>query len=130
MEDFRSFIYNKCLDFTVRIVRLYTFLTNEKKEYVLSKQVLRSGTSIGANLAEAQYGISKKDFLSKVYISLKETAETMYWLQALQRAGYLNDEEFTSIFNDCEELKKLFMSITKTTKKILTPNSQLLTPNS
>ena len=116
MEDFRSFIYNKCLDFTVRIVRLYTFLTNEKKEYVLSKQVLRSGTSIGANLAEAQYGISKKDFLSKVYISLKETAETMYWLQALQRAGYLNDEEFTSIFSDCEELKKLFMSITKTTK--------------
>ena len=111
MEDFRSFIYNKCLDFTVRIARLYTFLTNEKKEYVLSKQVLRSGTSIGANLAEAQYGISKKDFLSKVYISLKETAETMYWLQALQRAGYLNDDVS---HKDNEE----------------NINSQLLTPNS
>ena len=123
MEDFRSFIYNKCLDFTVRISRLYSYLCNEKKEYVLSKQLLRSGTSIGANLAEAQYGISRKDFYSKVYISLKETAESMYWIEALHRAGVLSDDEYTSIFTDCEELKKLFMSITKTTKRSLTPNS-------
>ena len=125
MEDFRNFIYSKCLDFSIRISRLYTFLSNERKEFVFSKQILRSGTSIGANLAEAQYGITKKDFLSKVYISLKETAETMYWLEVLHRAGHLTDEQFQSIFNDCEELKKLFMSITKTTKKSLAslPNS-------
>jgi len=125
MEDFRSFIYHKCLDFTIRISKLYTYLCNEKKEFVMSKQLLRSGTSIGANLAEAQYGISKRDFYSKVYISLKETAESMYWIEALYRADVLSDEEFKSIFADCEELKKLFMSITKTTKKSLT-----LTPNS
>ena len=132
MEDFRSFIYNKCLDFTVRISKLYTYLCNEKKEYVLSKQLLRSGTSIGANLAEAQYGISKKNFFSKVNILLKETAEPMYWIEALYRAKVLNEQEFTSIFSDCEELKKLFMSITKTTRNNITrnSNSQLLTPNS
>ena len=123
MEDFRGFIYTKCLDFSIRISKLYTFLCNEKKEYVFSKQILRSGTSIGANLAEAQYGISKKDFLSKAYVSLKETAETMYWLEVLYRAGHLTDEQFNSMFNDCEELKKLFMSITKTTKNSLPPNS-------
>ena len=123
MENFRSFIYNKCLDFTVRISRLYTYLCNDKKEYVLSKQLLRSGTSIGANLAEAQYGISKKDFYSKVYISLKETAESMYWIEALYRAEVLSEEEYVSIYSDCEELKRLFMSITKTTKRSITPNS-------
>ena len=123
MDNFRGFIYTKCLDFTIRIAKLYSYLCNEKKEYVFSKQILRSGTSIGANLAEAQYGITKKDFLSKAYISLKETAETMYWLEALHLAGYLNDEQFHSIFSDCEELKKLFMSITKTTKQSLIPNS-------
>ena len=127
MEDFRNFIYTKCLDFSIRISRLYTFLSNERKEYVFSKQILRSGTSIGANLAEAQYGITRKDFFSKVYISLKETAETMYWLEVLHRAGHLTDEQFQSIFNDCEELKKLFMSITKTTKKSLASS---LTPHS
>ena len=119
MEDFRGFIYTKCMDFSIRISRLYSFLCEEKHEYVFSKQILRSGTSIGANLAEAQYGISKKDFLSKAYISLKETAETMYWLEIIYREGYLTSEQFTSIFTDCEELKKLFMSITKTTKKSL-----------
>jgi len=123
MENFRLFIYNKCLDFTVRISRLYTYLCNDKKEHVLSKQLLRSGTSIGANLAEAQYGISKKDFYSKVYISLKETAESMYWIEALYRAEVLSEEEYASIYSDCEELKRLFMSITKTTKRSLTPNS-------
>ena len=144
MENFREFIYTKCLDFSIRIARLYTYLQENKKEFVFSKQILRSGTSIGANLAEAQYGISRKDFLSKSYISLKETAETMYWLEILRRADYLKEDEFLSIYNDCEELKKLFMSITKTTKNSMnnnkkqptsnsqlpTPNSQLPTPNS
>ncbi len=130
MDDFRSFIYTKCLDFSIRISKLYTYLCSEKKEYVFSKQILRSGTSIGANLAEAQYGISRKDFLSKVYTSLKETAETMYWLEILHRANLLDDNQFSSLFHDCEELKKLFMSITKTTKASLVPNSQLATRNS
>ena len=129
MKDFRSFIYTKCVDFSIRIVNLYRYLTEEKKEYVISKQILRSGTSIGANLAEAQYGISKKDFLSKTYISLKETAETMFWLDVLYRSDYLCEKEYSSIMNDCEELKKLFMSITKSTKESLN-NNELLTPNS
>ena len=123
MENFGSFIYNKCLDFAIRITKLYIFLTEEKKENVLSKQILRSGTSIGANLAEAQYGTSKKDFLAKAYISLRETAETMYWLEILKRSNYLTEEQYSSIYTDCEELKKLFMSITKKTKESLTPNS-------
>ena len=119
MEDFRGFIYSKCMDFSIRIAKLYNYLVNDKKELIFSKQLLRSGTSIGANLAEAQYGISKKDFLAKTYISLKETAETMYWLEIVHRAGYLSDKEFASIREQCEELKKLFMSITKTTKDSL-----------
>ena len=119
MEDFRSFVYNKCVDFSIRIINLNRYLTEEKREFVTSNQILRSGTSIGANLAEAQYGISKKDFLSKAYISLKETAETMYWLDVLFRSKYLNKNEYDSIMSDCEELKKLFMSITKTTKESL-----------
>ena len=123
IEDFKTFLYNKCLDFSIRITKLYSFLQKEKKEHTISKQILRSGTSIGANLAEAQYGISKKDFLSKVYISLKETAETMYWLEVLHRAGHLSEDQFNSIFSDCEELKKIFISITKTSKQAITPNS-------
>ena len=123
IEDFKAFIYNKSLDFSIKITKLYSFLNEEKKEHIISKQLLRSGTSIGANLAEAQYGISKKDFLSKIYISLKETAETMYWLEVLHRAGHLSQEQFNSIFSDCEELKKIFMSITKTSKQSLTQNS-------
>ena len=142
MEDFRTFIYVKCLDFSIRIVKLYSYLTETKREYVFSKQLLRCGTSIGANLAEAQYGISKKDFLSKTYISLKEAAETMYWLEILRRADYLTENVFQSMMKDCEELKKLFMSITKTTRRNLNsqlnaaakkspvPNNDPLTPNS
>ncbi len=127
MDNFGGFIYSKCLDFSIRMAKLYTYL-QEEKEYVFSKQILRSGTSIGANLAEAQHGISRKDFLAKAHISLKETAETMYWLEILHRAGYLTDAQFSSLFNDCEELKKLFVSIIKTTKqntpqKLLTHNS-------
>lgn len=116
MENFGGFIYSKCLDFSVQITRLYSYLV-EKREYVISKQILRSGTSIGANLAEAQYGISRNDFLSKIYISLKETAETMYWLEVLKRAGVLEEVYYQSLFQDCDELKRLFVSITKTTKQ-------------
>ena len=87
--------------FAVRIVNLYKYLCGEKKEFVLSKQVLRSGTSIGANIAESECAISEKDFLSKIYIALKECAETIYWLDLLFETDYLSDEQYKSIIGDC-----------------------------
>ena len=114
----------KSLHFAGRIVKLYQYLCDEKKEYTLSKQILRSGTSIGANLAEAENAISRKDFLSKLYISLKECSETLYWLKLMKETDYLTEEQFQSLYSDCEELRKMLSSSTKTI------NSTLLTPNS
>ena len=112
--------------FAVRIVRLYRYLCDEKGEYVLSKQLLRSGTSIGANLAEAECAISRKDFLSKVYIALKECVETEYWLELLHETDYLTEQEYQSINTDCEELRKMLSSTTKTLNSTLnTPHSTL-----
>lgn len=112
--------------FAVRIVKLYKYLCEEKHEYVLSKQLLRSGTSIGANLAEAECAISKKDFLSKIYIALKECAETKYWLELLNETEYLTEEQFQSIFSDCEELRKMLSATTKTLNSTLhSPHSTL-----
>ena len=113
----------KSLAFAKRIVKVYRYLCDEKKEYVLSKQVLRSGTSIGANIAEAQYGSSRKDFLAKLYIALKECAETLYWLELLFSCEYLSEAEYRSLFSDCEELRKLLSSITKSTRDGKIPNS-------
>ena len=113
MENFGQFLRDKCMDFAVDLVNLYKYLCETKKEYVLSKQLLRSGTSIGANLVEAQSGISKRDFIAKIYISLKETAETEYWLELLYRTDYLTSDEYQSINDKCKELCKLFNSITK-----------------
>ncbi len=104
----------KSLLFAKRIVHLYQYLCDEKKEYVLSKQLLRSGTTIGANRAEAQYGSSRKDFLNKTYIALKECAETLYWLELLYSCDYLPQAEYASMFHDCEELRKILASITRT----------------
>lgn len=104
----------KSKKFAVRIVNLYKYLCDEKKEYVLSKQVLRSGTSIGANIAESECAISGKDFLSKIYIALKECAETIYWLDLLYETNYLSASEFESIKIDCEEIRKMLSSTTKT----------------
>lgn len=104
----------KSKSFAIRIVKLYQYLTKEKKEYVLSKQLLRSGTSIGANLSEAMYGITDRDFLAKVFISLKECAETKYWLELLFKSDFLNESEYKSIDADCTELIKLLTSISKT----------------
>ena len=98
----------------IRIVRLYQYLCDEKKEYVLSKQVLRSGTSIGANLAEAETAMSRKDFLAKVYIALKECSETLYWLELLYETDYLSKQEYESINSDCVEIRKMLSSTTKT----------------
>lgn len=118
MRD-NNIIKDKSRDFAIRIIRLYKYLCEEKNEYVLSKQLLRSGTSIGANVNEALCGISKKDFLSKMYIAYKETAESMYWLELLVKTGYITENEYNSVNRDCETLKKLLSSITKTTKEKL-----------
>lgn len=106
----------KSMAFAKRIVKAYRYLCDEKKEYVLSKQLLRSGTSIGANITEAQYGSSRKDFLAKLYIALKECAETLYWLELLYSCGYFSDPEYQSMLADCEQLHRLLSAITKTTR--------------
>lgn len=111
-----SVAYSKALTFAKRIVDLCRHLRSEHNEYVLSKQVLRSGTSIGANIAEARYGSSKKDFTAKIYISLKECAETLYWLELLHIAGYLSKEEYLSLFDDCESIRRILSATTKTAK--------------
>ena len=105
--------------FAVRVVRLYKYLCEEKREYVMSKQLLRCGTSIGANLAEAECGISRKDFLTKVYIALKECVETKYWLELLFETEYLSQKQFSSIYAECEELRKMLSSTTKTINSTL-----------
>ena len=103
--------------FAIRIVRAYKYLTAEKNEYVLSKQLLRSGTSIGANVKEATRGQSKPDFYSKLNIALKEASETEYWLEILYETEYIDKKLFDSINSDCQELIKLLVSITKTQKQ-------------
>lgn len=112
-----SLVLQKSMDFAVRIVRLYQFLCTEKKEYVLSKQLLRSGTSVGANLREAKYAQSTSDFISKNSIAMKEISETEYWLELFFRTGYLTEKEYNSMNTDCSEIAKILTSIIKTTKE-------------
>ena len=109
----------KSRKFAIRIYNLYKHLCNDKHEYELAKQLLRSGTSIGANLTEAQYAISKKEFLSKATISLKECAETEYWLDLLKETSLITEAEHTSIIKDCKDLLHLLIATTKSTKKSL-----------
>ncbi len=106
----------KSENFAIRIVNLYKHLSDDKKENVLSKQILRSGTSIGANLAEAECAISKNDFLSKVYIALKESSETQYWLKLLKNTNYVTESEFNSMFADRNEITKMLVKTIKTIK--------------
>lgn len=106
----------KSMNFSVRIVRLYQYLCKEKKEFILSKQLLRSGTSIGANLREAKYAQSTNDFISKNSIALKEAAETEYWLELLFHTEFLTEKEYNAIKSDCSQLIKILTSIIKTTK--------------
>ena len=106
----------KGMAFAIRIVRLYQYLTRDKQEFVLSKQVLRSGTSIGANITEAVYGSSRKDFVSKLYIALKESAETLYWLELLYQCDYIPLNMYQSLSQDCEELRKILSSSTKSSQ--------------
>ena len=107
-------IYEKSLEFAVRVVKLQQYLQREKHEYVISKQILRSGTSIGANVREAKYGQSRNDFTSKMSIALKEVSETEYWLELLVRTDFLTEEQYRSLRRDCSEIAKLLTSIVKT----------------
>lgn len=107
----------KTRNFAFRIIRLYQYLYNEKKERVLSRQLLRSGTSIGANVKEALRGQSRADFISKLSIALKEASETEYWLDLLDGTGYILHEHAIGIMSDCVEIIKLLTSIIKTAKE-------------
>jgi len=118
-KDEDNVIVVKSKAFALRIIKLYKFLTEQKNEYILSKQVLRSGTSIGANIKEAIRGQSKADFYAKLNISLKEASETEYWLELLNEGGFLtgNEKDFQSLYDECKELIKILMSITKSRNK-------------
>ena len=110
-------LLDKSLKFAARIVKLYQYLIKEKKESIISKQILRSGTSIGANANEAAYGVSTADFIAKLQISLKETAETEYWLRLLILTDYIEKSHGESMLNDCLEIKRILISSLKTAKE-------------
>ena len=111
-------VMDKSLDFAVRIVKLREFLIKEKQEYILSKQLLRCGTSIGANVAEAQRGQSTPDFASKMCVALKEAGETEYWLKLLFRTNYLTDKQYDSLIADLLELMRMLTTICKKTNQL------------
>ncbi|MDR0882993.1 MAG: four helix bundle protein [Oscillospiraceae bacterium] len=111
-----SILKTKSKAFAIRIVHLYKYLQKEKQEYVLSKQILRSGTSIGANVHEALFGQSKKDFISKMQIALKEASETEYWLSILTQTDYIETRLSVSLMDDCQELAKMLHATVKTAK--------------
>ena len=110
-------ILDKSLKFAARIVKLYQYLVNQKKESIISKQLIRSGTSIGANANEAAYGVSRADFIAKMQIALKETAETEYWLRLLVLSGYVEKADSDSIISDCLEIKRILIASLKTAKE-------------
>ena len=112
-----SILLEKSLKFAARIVKLNQYLIKQKHETIISKQIIRSGTSIGANANEAIYGISKADFIAKLQISLKETAETEYWLRLLVLSEYITEAEENSLINDCLEIKRILISSLKTAKQ-------------
>ncbi len=112
----KSILLEKSYSFALRMIKLFQFLAAEKKEFVLSKQVLRSGTSIGANVEEANQAESKADFVHKLSIANKEAFETNYWLRLLRDSNILTEKQAESLINDCEELQKLLTSSIKTSK--------------
>ena len=111
-----NIIKNKSFDFALKIVKLYQFLVDQKKEHVMSRQLLKSGTSIGANVREAEHGQSKEDFIHKLSISLKEANETDYWLDLLFHSGYLEKSQYDDIKLDVDEILRLLVSIVKKSK--------------
>ena len=112
-----SILLDKSLKFAARIVKLHKFLIKEKHETIISKQIIRSATSIGANANEAIYGQSKADFLAKLHISLKETAETEYWLRLLVLSDYITENEGKSLIDDCLEIKRILVATLNTAKQ-------------
>ena len=108
-----------CKEFVLRIIKLYVYLKDNKQEYVLSKQVLRSGTSIGANARESINAQSSMDFINKLNIALKEANETQYWLELLYESGFINETEFKSIYDDCNRIVATLVKIIKTKKQAL-----------
>ncbi|MBD3247925.1 four helix bundle protein [Candidatus Falkowbacteria bacterium] len=112
-----SVIKIKSKNFALRVIKLYKYLVSEEKEYVMSKQILKSGTSIGANIAEAEAGQSKKDFVAKIYIAFKEARESIYWLELLRDSKYIKREHADSVMQDCNELCKILCKIQKTCNK-------------
>ena len=119
MNDFAQSLMDKSLAFAVRIARLAQFLCDEKKEFVLSRQIVRSGTSIGANVREAQFAQSDADFVSKLSIALKEGTETQYWLEVLAKAEYITEKQYRSLRNDIDRLVGLLVRVVKTKKRNL-----------
>ncbi len=105
--------------FALRIVKMVQYLKNEKKEFTMSEQILRCGTSIGANIAECEFAFSRKEFLAKMYISLKECGETSYWLDLLHDADYIDDKAYDSLKQDCLELLRMMQAITKTMRETI-----------
>lgn len=112
-----NIIMAKSFSFAIDVVRLYRYLCESKKEFVLAKQLLKSGTSIGANVKEAINAQSRKDFISKMNIALKEANECEYWIELLIRTDYLSETEAVTILNDCREINKILNSIVKTSKE-------------
>ena len=115
-KEVENDVYELTRSFAIRIVNMYKYLKEEKGEHIMSKQVLRSGTSIGANAFEGKNAQSRADFISKMNIALKEATETGYWLDLLHETDFLNDETFDSINNDCNRIKAVLTKIVKSTK--------------
>ena len=122
MKD--SPLHIKSKKFADRIFKLHKYLCEEKKEFTTSKQILRSGTSIGANISESRFASSKKDFLLKITIAAKEYSETIYWLERLRNSGHITEKQFESIHKDCSELGAMLTSTIKTTKHNLKNNTE------
>ncbi len=120
MKNFNSnIIYNKSFNFALDVIELYKYLCVSKREYILSKQLLRSGTSIGANVSEALFAQTKKDFISKMHIALKETSETIYWINLLTRSNLVAEARVTKLISDLDEIFKILKSIITTSKENL-----------
>jgi len=119
----KNITYEKAYKFAIKIVKLCRTISSEKKEFVLTRQLLKSGTSIGANIAEANGGISDADFSAKISIAYKEALETKYWLNLMKDTDIINKENFNNLFNDVDEICKILFSILKTTR--ISKNSQI-----
>ena len=112
-----NLLLDKSIAFAARIIKLHQHLVKNKRESVISKQIVRSGTSIGANISEANYGQSKADFVSKMHIALKEAAETEYWIRLLNMSEYIDDKTSNSLLNDCLEIKRILIASINTAKE-------------